>query len=55
MTFCSDDHDEVVFQGSYSSGCPACRVKKDLEDEISEKEEEIVDLKEELLNLKNIN
>lgn len=57
MNLCSDDHDEVCYEGR---DCPACEVKKEaernvrnLEDQLSALENRIGELEGEIEELKN--
>jgi len=54
MNLCSDNHDEICFEG-WGTKCPACEALKDQKDDmetiILDKDEEIMLLNEKLENL----
>ena len=47
MNLCSDNHDEVCYEGRK---CPVCDMREDLQGAIDDMEKEIASLKEDLAN-----
>ena len=45
MTICSDNHEEIVYEGRI---CPLCEERETLEERVKELEEEIAELTDEL-------
>jgi len=43
MELCSDDHDEICYDGKE---CPVCSIREELEDYISDLEQELDDIKD---------
>lgn len=48
MNLCSDEHDEVCYEGY---GCPVCRMEKEMDDKINDLRQEVTNLEEEIDNL----
>lgn len=52
MNLCSDNHDEISFEGR---NCPACEIISDKDSKISDLEDTILNLKSEIEELKESN
>ena len=50
MELCSDDHEEVCFEGK---GCPVCEMRGSLQTTIDILEKEIISLKDEVADLES--
>lgn len=48
MKLCSDEHEEVCYEGRQ---CPACTVKEELGAEIDQLNKQVIDLKDQLREL----
>jgi len=48
MNLCSDNHDEICYEGRY---CPLCDMRDELDESITELEREINDLRNTITDL----